>query len=66
MEGNPLIANLYSLLPFPLFILSFILIKVGLLGLIYLLYKFTKIDLMLILGIGVSLIVFINNIFLLI
>ncbi|WP_338598788.1 DUF5658 family protein [Sulfolobus tengchongensis] len=64
-ESNPIINALYSSLPFPLFILSFLLIKVGVLGVIYFLYKYTKLDIVLILGIGISLIVFINNILLL-
>ncbi|ACP39105.1 DUF5658 family protein [Saccharolobus islandicus] len=64
MESNPIINALYSSLPFPIFVVVFLLIKVGVLGLIYVLYKYTKLDLVLILGIGISLIVFINNVFL--
>nr|WP_231918341.1 DUF5658 family protein [Saccharolobus solfataricus] len=64
VESNPLINALYSSLPFPVFIAIFLLIKIGILGLIYLLYKYTKLDLVIILGIGISFIVFINNILL--
>ncbi|WP_231961292.1 hypothetical protein [Saccharolobus sp. A20] len=65
MESNPLINALYSTLPLPLFIIAFLIIKVGVIGVIYFLYKYTKLDLVLIFGIGISLIVFINNISLL-
>ncbi|QGA55383.1 hypothetical protein GFS03_12775 [Sulfolobus sp. E5-1-F] len=64
IESNPLINALYSSLPFPIFVMVFLLMKVGVLALIYILYKYTKLDLVLILGIGISLIVFINNVLL--
>ncbi len=64
-ESNPLINALYSSLPLPLFIITFLLIKIGVIGIIYFLYKYTKIDLVLIFGIGISLIVLINNVSLL-
>lgn len=65
IESNPVINILYISLPFPLFVLAFSLIKIGALGIVYFLYKYTKLDLILILGIGLSLVVFINNVLLL-
>ncbi|AAY81059.1 DUF5658 family protein [Sulfolobus acidocaldarius] len=65
VEGNPLISGLYSTLPFSLFVVIFLLIKVGVLGAVYMLYKYTKMDMVLLVGTGISLIVLINNLSLL-